>query len=313
MAAGQEVDARLRARFGSRLRASVSLAPFTTFRTGGRADWLLETDRAADLVAATEETRTLGLPLTLLGGGSNVLVGDRGVRGLVVRLRHGRIHAPRPDRVRADAGVTINGLVRWTIQRGLAGLERWAGTPGTVGGAIHGNAHFEGRLVGDMVTTVGLIDEAGDVHEVPADAMAFGYDQSRVQRTREVVAWAEFAVESGMPSALRRAARQSLAFRKRTQPLDRASAGCVFQNPRDDDGPLPPGVPRSAGALIDRAGLKGTREGGAVVSGIHGNFIVNAGGASATEIRTLIERCRDEVARQYGIELRLELVCLGEF
>ena len=307
------VPARLRSLFGARVRPDASLVPFTTFRTGGPADWLLETDRPQDLVAAIQETARLGLPLTVLGGGSNVLVGDGGVRGLVVRLRHGRLHAPRRDRVRADAGVTINGLVRWTIQRGLAGLERWAGTPGTVGGAIRGNAHFDGRLVGDMVTTVGLLDDTGSCLEVPAGDMAFGYDDSRVQHTREIVSWAEFRVAPGDPVALRQAARESLAFRKRTQPLDRASAGCVFQNPSSDDGPLPDGVPRSAGALIDRSGLKGRRQGGAKVSTVHGNFIVNEGGPRAADILALIERCRDEVARRFGIQLRLELVCLGEF
>ncbi len=307
------VNARLKELFGTRVRDGASLVPFTTFRTGGPADWLLQTDRPDELVTAIRETAALGIPLTILGGGSNVLVGDGGVRGLVVRLRHGRLHATGPDRVRADAGVTLNGLVRWTIRRGMAGLESWAGTPGTVGGAIHGNAHFDGRLVGDMVTAVGLVDEAGTRIEVSADEMAFDYDESRVKHTSEVVSWVEFAVRSGDPAVLRLAARDSLAFRKRTQPLDRASAGCVFQNPRADDGPLPDDVPRSAGALIDRAGLKGSRQGGAVVSTVHGNFIVNEGTARAADIRALLERCRREVARRFGIQLRLELVYLGEF
>lgn len=304
---------RLRAVFGTRLREKVSLGDLTTFRAGGAADWLLETRDADDLTRAVRLAGELGLPLTVLGGGSNLLVADSGVRGLVVRLRHGDISQPRPDRVRADGGVTLNGLVRWTIQRGLAGLERWAGTPGTVGGAIRGNAHFEGRPLGDMVTSVGLVGPDGQELEVSRDAMAFGYDDSRVQHTGELVRWAAFAVEPGEVSALRARARRSLAFRKRTQPLDRASAGCVFQNPGDDDGPLPPGVPRSAGALVDRCGLKGRRLGDAVVSPVHGNFIVNEGAATADDIRRLIEICRAAVLDRFGIALRLELVCLGEF
>ena len=164
-----------------------------------------------------------------------------------------------------------------------------------------------------MVTAVGLVDEAGTRIEVPADEMAFDYDESRIQHTREVVSWVEFAVRPGEPEVLRLAARDSLAFRKRTQPLGRASAGCVFQNPRADDGPLPDDVPHSAGALIDRAGLKGSRQGGAVVSTVHGNFIVNEGTARAADIRALLERCRREVALRFGIQLRLELVYLGEF
>ena len=236
-----------------------------------------------------------------------------GVRGLVLRMRHGALTSVGSSRVRANGGVTVNGLVRWTIQRGLAGLERWAGTPGTVGGAVHGNAHFDGRLLGDMVTAVGLVDPAGTVSRVPQTEMGFGYDESRLQDTGELVLWAEFRVAPGEVSALRAAARLSLAFRKRTQPLDHASAGCVFRNPRPEDGPLPDDVPRSAGALIDRAGMKGRRVGGAAVSSVHGNFIVNEGGATASDVRRLIELCRTAVVERFGIALRDELIYLGEF
>ncbi len=304
---------RLRSAFGDRVGHRAPLARLTTFRTGGVADWLLETRSPDDIVTAVRLTEDLGIPLTVLGGGSNVLVGDGGVQGLVLRVRHGAVARVDACSVRADSGVTINGLVRWTVHRGLGGLERWAGTPGTVGGGIRGNAHFDGRLLGDIVTAVGLVDSTGRVARVPADDMGFGYDVSRVQHSAELVLWAEFRVAAGAVADLRAAARRSLAFRKRTQPLDRASAGCVFQNPRPDDGPLPDGVPRSAGALIDLAGLKGHRVGGAAVSEVHGNFIVNEGGASAREVRALIDRCRAAVRERFGIVLREELVYLGEF
>jgi len=299
--------------FGGRVGEQVSLAAFTTFRTGGPVDWMLETNDTADLVTAVRVARGLGLPLTVLGGGSNVLVGDGGVRGLVIRLRHGAILRTSSGTVRADSGVTINGLVRWTIQHGLAGLERWAGTPGTVGGAIHGNAHFDGRLLGDMVTAVGLVDTAGTVLRVSRAEMAFDYDTSRVQDSGEFVLWGEFQVASGAVVELRTDARRSLAFRKRTQPLECASAGCVFQNPRPEDGPLPNDVPRSAGALMDLAGLKGRRIGAAVVSTLHGNFIVNEGGATSSQVCRLIEECRTAVRQQFGIVMREELVYLGDF
>ena len=304
---------RLRQAFGDRVRDRVALTALTTFRTGGAADWMLETSAPDDLVAAVQVTRELGLPLTVLGGGSNVLVGDGGVRGLVLRMRHGALTLAGSGGVRADGGVTINGLVRWTIQRGLAGLERWAGTPGTVGGAVHGNAHFDGWLLGDMVSRVGLVDRTGTVYRVPRTEMGFGYDESRVQHTGELVLWAEFRVTPGEVGVLRAAARRSLAFRKGTQPLDRASAGCVFQNPRPEDGPLPDDVPRSAGTLIDRVGMKGRRVGGAVVSAVHGNFIVNEGGATASDVHRLIELCRTAVSERFGITLREELIYLGEF
>ena len=304
---------RLEQVFGDRVRERVALSALTTFRTGGPADWMLETSDPDDVVAAAQVTHELGLPLSVLGGGSNVLVGDGGVRGLVLRLRHGALTPVGSSGVRADGGVTINGLVRWAIQRGLGGLERWAGTPGTVGGAVHGNAHFDGRLLGDMVTAVGLVDPAGTVFRVPRTEMGFGYDESRVQHTGEVVLWAEFRVTRGEVSALRAAARSALAFRKRTQPLNRGSAGCVFQNPCPEDGPLPDDVPRSAGALIERAGMKGRRVGAAVVSLVHANFIVNEGGATASDVRRLIELCRMAVAERFGIALREEVVYLGEW
>ncbi len=305
--------ARLVEVFGDRIRPRAPLANLTTFRAGGTADWLVETAQAADLTAAIRIANALKLPLTVLGGGSNVLVADAGLRGLVVRLRHGKIAETDPGSVRAHGGVTVNHLVRWTIQRGLSGLERWAGTPGTVGGAIRGNVHFEGRLIGDDVTAVGLVDRIGTELVVPGASMAFGYDDSRVRHSGELVRWAEFRVGRGAVAGLRAAARRSLAFRKRTQPLGQASAGCVFQNPLQEDGSLPDGVPRSAGALIERAGLKGRRIGGAVVSPLHGNFIVNAGGAAARDVRRLIEVCRTGVAERFGLVLRDEVVYLGEF
>jgi UDP-N-acetylmuramate dehydrogenase len=215
--------------------------------------------------------------------------------------------------VRAQAGATVNGLVRWTVANGLTGLETWAGTPGTVGGAISGNAHFDGRSIGDRVLRAAVVSRAGVAAELVHDELAFGYDDSRLRHTGEILVWAEFRVESGNPVRLRDTARQSLHYRKRTQPLALPSAGCIFQNPDPARVQIPEGVPSSAGALIDRAGLKGARQGGALVSPTHANFIVNAGGATAADIRTLIERCRTAVRQQFGIELEEEIVCLGEF
>src|SRR6185503_16832626 len=136
-----------------------------------------------------------------------------------------------PTHLRADAAVTINGLVRWTINHRCSGLEAWAGTPGTVGGGIFGNAHFGGRLIGDLVTDVRVASRDGQVAEIPRSEMAFAYDRSRLQETGEVLLSAVFEVSDGEPARLRAVARESLAYRKRTQPLDTPSAGCVFRNP----------------------------------------------------------------------------------
>jgi UDP-N-acetylmuramate dehydrogenase len=297
-----------------RLQAQVPLASMTTFRVGGPAEWFLETRSSQELVDALRIAKRLGLRVTVLGGGSNVLVSDAGVRGLVIRPRAGEIFEADSGRIRADSAITINGLVRWTINRGHAGLERWAGTPGTVGGAIFGNAHFGGHLIGELVESVRIASRSAEVVDIPAGEMQFGYDCSRLQRTGEIVLSAVFRVAPGEPAALRAIARESLAYRKRTQPLESPSAGCIFQNPDPDRGDrVPDGIPWSAGALVDRAGLKGAALGAARVSPTHGNFIVNEGGATAEDIRRLVDRCRTVVFERFGVALREEIVYVGDF
>ncbi|HEX4348213.1 MAG TPA: UDP-N-acetylmuramate dehydrogenase [Vicinamibacterales bacterium] len=309
-----DVLASFEREFGrGRAVANAPLAPFTTFRVGGPADWLLETRSSDEILRALRVASSIGVPVTILGGGSNVLVADMGVRGLVIRPRAGAILRTSESRVRADAGVTMNGLVRWTVLHGAAGLEAWAGTPGTVGGAVFGNAHFGGRNVGELIDSVELATRFGEVSRVAAGELGFAYDRSRLQTTGEVLISATFVVGIEEPGALRTTARASLAFRKRTQPLESPSAGCVFQNPQRVRDVVPEGIPWSAGALVDRAGLKGVAIGGARVSAAHGNFIINEGGATAAEIKQLVERCRRGVREQFGVELRDEIVCLGEF
>jgi UDP-N-acetylmuramate dehydrogenase len=296
-----------------RVRRKEPLFPFTTFRIGGPADLLAEVASAEDALHTLRLAREAGVALTWLGGGSNVLIGDGGIRGLVVRWHGGRIETVAPDRVRAEAGVTVNGLVRYTIGHGQAGLAEWAGTPGTVGGAVHGNAHFQGRLLCESVVSVEVATADGTVREIDVREMGFGYDRSRLQRSGEVALRATLRVGPGDPHALRAVARGSLAFRKRTQPLALPSAGCVFQNPDPAAVTLPEGVPCSAGALVDLAGLKGASCGAARVSTVHANFVVNEGGATARDVATLVDRMRDAVAARFGVVLEEEIVRLGEF
>ena len=306
--------AAIRSAFGpDRVQANAPLAPWTTFKVGGPAEWYFEARSSDEVVTAIRIALQHDIAITMLGGGSNVLIADAGVRGLIVRWRGGDIVQLDEGYVRADAAVTINGLVRWTITHGCAGLEAWAGTPGTVGGAIFGNAHFGGRLIGDLVARVRLVSRYGEVVDAARDDMAFGYDQSRLQSTGEILLSADFIVLPGEPAALRRTARESLAFRKRTQPLDTPSAGCIFQNPQPGRDLVPSDIPWSAGALVDRAGLKGAAVGGARVSSAHANFIVNDGAATARDIRTLIDRCKADVRTQFGVELQEEIVYLGDF
>jgi UDP-N-acetylmuramate dehydrogenase len=309
------VSALLVAAFGTeRVRRDVPLALFTTFRVGGPAECLVEVHDADALARVVAIAAQAGVPLTILGGGSNVLVSDAGIRGVAVRVRGGAIVREGEAGVRADAGASLNNLVRWTMGKGLAGLEAWAGTPGTIGGAVFGNAHYRGRSIGELVASVRLVGGSGVTADVPAAEMEFAYDRSRLQRTHEVLLSALFALTPAAdPVGLRETARRSLADRKRTQPLHLSSAGCVFQNPDPAIERVPDGIPPSAGALIDRAGLKGCAIGGARVSSAHANFIVNEGGATASDIRRLIERCREEVRARFGVTLREEIRYLGEW
>ena len=310
-----DFGAALERAFGSdRVKRDVPLAPLTTFKVGGPADFLIETQHADEIVQAVKLAHAAGIKVTMLGGGSNVLIADRGVRGLVIRPRGGEVSPIGDTLVRADAAVTINGLVRWTINRGYAGLEAWAGTPGTVGGAIYGNAHWKKINIGDLIESVRLLRPDGTLLQAPADRMEFEYDYSRLKHTGEIALWAAFRVTpGGDPAALRLVARESLAFRKQTQPLESPSAGCIFMNPDPARDKVPDGIPPSAGALVDRAGLKGAALGGARVSPTHANFIINDGSASAAEIHRLVEQCRTAVKDRFGVALRNEIICLGEF
>ena len=310
-----DLAARLDQAFGAdRVQRDVPLAPFTTFKVGGPADFLIETRSEDEIIRAVKLAHEAGVKVTMLGGGSNVLVADAGIRGLVIRTKGGDV-TPIGDRlVRADAAVTINGLVRWTINRGYAGLEAWAGTPGTVGGAIYGNAHWKRTNIGDLVESVRLIKPNGTLLQAPADRMEFEYDYSRLKHTGEIVLWAAFKMTpGGDPAALRDVARESLAFRKRTQPLESPSAGCIFMNPDPIRDRVPADIPSSAGALVDRAGLKGAVRGGARVSPTHANFIITDGSAKAADIHALVEQCRTAVKDQFGVTLRNEIISLGDF
>ena len=313
MSVVSQLVAALVSRFGAeRVHLNAPLAPYTTFRVGGPADVLIETRSSQEVIDALALARGHQTPVRVLGGGSNVLVSDDGVRGVVIRPRGGEIAMVGSRIVRADAAVTINGLVRWTINRGLAGLEAWAGTPGTVGGAIFGNAHWKQTSIGDLVESVRVVRRDGALLQVPADRMEFSYDDSRLKRSGEVVLWAAFRVSPGAdPEALRASARASLAYRKHTQPLETPSAGCIFMNPDPARDRIPEGIPPSAGALVDRAGLKGAREGGAEVSSTHANFIINTGAARASDIATLIDRCKQTVHDRFGVTLREEIVRVG--
>ena len=290
------------------LRREVRLADFTTWKVGGPAQWFAEPDSTAQLQALLAWARAEGLPSRVIGAGSNLLVSDAGLEGLTVCNRHlqGAELDPTQGLIEALAGEPIPTLARRAARAGLAGLEWAVGIPGTVGGAVVMNAGAQGGCSAEVLESITVLDPAapGDPFTLPASAMAFAYRHSRLQQEPLVVLSARFRLSPGHdPAAVSRRTSANLHSRTSTQPYQQPSCGSVFRNPE----------PRKAGQLIEALGLKGLSIGGAQVSPIHANFIVNTGAASATEIDQLIAEVQRRVEAAHGLQLHPEVQRLGPF
>lgn len=299
--------------FGERFIEGEPLAKHTSARIGGPAEYFVEARSTADLELAVRLARGALLPCWVLGGGSNVLVADAGVHGVVVLNRAQKVqfrHDGAYVVLRAESGAFLAPLARQCIQRGLAGLEWAVGVPGTIGGAVFGNAGAHGSDVAHNLRRVGVIDPDGARRELERDELAFEYRSSALKRGRArrpserpwIVLWAEFELDTRPVEELEARAAQYTEHRKRTQPPG-ATMGSMFKNPPGD----------YAGRLIDAAGLKGTRVGNAQISEVHANFFVNLGDASAVDVRALIETARRKVADTLGVELELEIELVGDW
>lgn len=294
--------ARLREAFGERLRLDEPLARQTSARIGGPADAFLQAQSLDDLRRAAQTAWACDVPLLLLGGGSNILIGDGGFRGLVVHNRTSQVEIVGPT-VSVDSGVNTISLARRLARRGLSGFEWAVSVPGTIGGAVFGNAGAHG---GDTAAVLGyaeLVTPAGDETMTAAD-LRFEYRSSILKREpREAMilrAVMHFTPDDS--DAIKARMDQYNAYRKDTQPPG-ATIGSMFKNPPGD----------YAGRLIDAAGLKGAQEGGAAISEKHANFFINLGGATAADVSALVERAREAVLQQAGVELELEVELVGEW
>ncbi len=302
----------LRAAFGNRLQENVPLAPYTSARIGGPADALVTVTSADELADTLSRLWEMNVPWALLGGGSNVLVSDRGLRGVAVlnRAKAVRFDNGSPlrgsddkPRVWAEAGVMFANLARRCASRGLSGLE-WAATvPGTVGGAVYGNAGAFGSDVAASLLKAEMLTEAGR-ETWPVEKFAYGYRTSALKRgaSKGIVLSAEFGLERSTKEAASVKIAQFSARRKATQPAG-ASMGSMFKNPPGD----------FAGRLIEAAGLKGTRIGAAEISPLHANFFINHGDTKASDIRKLIELAQKTVEEKFGVRLELEIEMIGEW
>lgn len=276
------------------------LKEWTSFRIGGPADVLVVPHDVGDLCRLLRQAHAAKLPVFVIGG-TNVLVRDGGIRGIVVSLaKLKRISDESNSVVYAEGGVTMPVLLQHSISRSLTGLEWAAGIPGTVAGCVVMNA---GTRLGEMksaVKAVRLASPSGVLKDVPASAIPFSYRRGRVPRGIVAGVWLQLA--PGMKGTIRTIVKDYLRYRKDTQPLTVPNAGCAFKNPK----------PEAAGHLIEAAGLKGFRVGDAQVSAKHANFIVNLGAARADEVMELIKHVRRTVEEKTGVKLQLELKIVGE-
>jgi UDP-N-acetylmuramate dehydrogenase len=293
---------------------NIPLAPFTTFQIGGAADLFFRATTADDLVTVLTEARRLGVPTFLLGRGANILVSDKGFRGLVVKSEVGGIRFRESSRVQAGGGVNVYpDLIEETVRRGLGGLHHFVGIPSTVGGALWQNLHFLSPaparertvFVEEVLETAEILSEEGKREEVDRDYFEFGYDYSILHDRSDTVLTATFRLVPGAEEELRRVMEENLSWRRSRHPdlSVLPSAGSVFRKVE--------GI--GAGRLIDQCGLKGLACGQAQIFEGHANIIVNRGGATASDVLALIQLAQEVVQRQTGYELVPEITLVGEF
>lgn len=294
-----------------RVRMAEPLSQHTTYRVGGPADYFYEARTAEELAAAVRLARALNMPYFVLGLGANILVGDKGIRGLVIKNKCANVAFVGRNRVVAESGATIARLIALTEERGLSGLEHFAGIPSSVGGALWQNLHFlspdrnDTVYIEQVLASAMLLNEQNEVIEVDSDYFEFGYDQSVLHRRHDVVLKASFELAAAKIEDIRQVIEANLKWRGEKHPdLELfPSAGSVF---RKLEG-------LGAGRLIDQCGLKGHIVGGAQVSPKHANFIVNIGGARAADVVELIQLCKAQVKERFGVELIEEIKMVGEF
>src|SRR5438270_3866025 len=281
------------------------LASRTSFGIGGPADFFLELARPEAIEKVLEGSRERGIPYLLLGAGTNLLIADRGIEGLVVRVVN-REHQVEGTRVRAGAGLKMMRLARIVADANLRGFEFAIGVPGTVGGAVYQDAGCWDREIREVLVEVeGYVPGAGKQTWKP-DALELGYRTSALRDGAlqgALVVSATVQLARGDGEEARQLMARLSRERNETQPIKTKNCGSVFKNPPGD----------SAGRLVQAAGLKGAREGAAVVSSLHGNFIINEGGATAADVRRLIERVMAEVKRRFGIQLEPEVEMVGRW
>ncbi|MBQ9993035.1 MAG: UDP-N-acetylmuramate dehydrogenase [Firmicutes bacterium] len=275
----------------------------TTWQIGGPADLFLRPENEAELCAVLRYCDDQNLPLQIIGNGSNLLVGDKGIRGAVIQLgsNYSAIEW-LSDGAIVQAGAMLTAVAKRAAQHDLCGMECLAGIPGSIGGAVYMNAGAYGFHIGEIITSVRIIEYNGDIRQLDKEELQFAYRHSNVREMNGVISNVQLSLQHGDGEASLAKMRELMELRASKQPLEFPSCGSVFINPENDH----------AGRLIEAAGLKGKRVGDAMVSPKHGNFIINLGNASAADVQELMLQVQAEVEKQFGIRLAAEVRLLGE-
>ncbi|MEI8232311.1 MAG: UDP-N-acetylmuramate dehydrogenase [bacterium] len=310
-----------------RLKFDEPLSGHTYFKLGGPADLLYEARTSEDLVKAVQSAILYKIPFIVIGGGSNILVTDLGYRGLVIKNKTSSIQLKgfaggvekgkldlKEALVYVESGVPANLFIRYTLDQGLAGLEHMLGLPGSVGGAVYNNSHHLGHFFGDHLIEVEYLDKEGKIKKYTQKELNFDYDYSIFHKTKEIILSATFQLKRGDKDLLWGVANDAVKRRASTQPLGNPSSGCIFKNiPLADAMRLgTPDTIQSVGYLLDKAGLKGLKVGGASVSEIHANFIVNDGTATSQDVLDLIKEIKAKIKAKYGVDLTEEVFLIGQ-
>jgi len=287
-----------------KVKENERLDKYTTIKIGGPADIFVEPTSIDHLVKVMDIVKKYNVPWRVIGRGSNLLVSDEGIRGIVIRLGRGMDHLTiEEENIRVGGGYSVVALSTLISRKGLSGLEFASGIPGSIGGAVYMNAGAHGSDISKILTRARILFEDGTIEWLTNDEMEFSYRTSILQKKRPgIVIEAEFALQKGEKEKIVEAMQKNKEYRKETQPWDSPCAGSIFRNP----------LPHYAGQLIEQAGLKGYSIGGAKISEMHGNFIVNAGGATAKDVLSLIDYIKNVIKEKYNIEMETEVEIIGK-
>jgi UDP-N-acetylmuramate dehydrogenase len=299
------------------------LSQHTYFKIGGPAEMFITVKTNEELEQLISFCHQQNIPVTILGGGSNVIVTDQGVAGVVLNLATNQVKiiSTNPDQsaiIYSDAGIKTALFVRQTIDLGFQGLENFLGVPGTLGGAIYNNSHYLQDLIGSYITRVLILNEQQQLVWLAQNECAFAYDQSRFQATQEIILGAEFLLQPGNKEASLAKVKAATEYRAKTQPLGEPTSGCTFRNTPNTPQltqlfPQFEGKPFvSAGFLIDQAGLKGTRIGDIEISHKHAAFFINKGHGTSEQVLELIVKVKETVLAKFGVKLEEEIFLIGK-